>query len=434
MTASRDLHLRRSQWAALAARGVAFAAGLAMVPLVLGHLGKPVYGLWMLLASLVAWLQLADLGLSAASANALAEANGRADLPAASAVLATAGIAVTALSVLGAAAALLAAPGLPWARIAATDDASLLGLAPAAFSVLAVLFFLALPLQLAQVALGAFQRAWVAHGVLAGGAVLSLAGVAVAVAAALPLPAVIAASGAGQVLALLVLWACLRRQVRGLSAAPRQANRAALGRLLPSALPFLLFGVGALATNQLVPAVLAQVATLATVADYAVLLSLYTGIFSLGLALSQPYYPAIREAFERRDTPWIRGALQRLLRLRMGVTGALTLPLVIFGDALVAAWTGLSLERPLGLAGWAGFLACMVLASASSALSEVLAGLDDLWFQVILVAATAVTVIAGIVLLVPRLGVGGVFIAMAASTVLPILVCHGRLRRRLAHA
>lgn len=428
----RFLHIRRSQWSALAVRAVAVAAGLVTLPLLLGHLGKPAYGLWMVIASVVAWMQLAEVGLTSGVANALAEANGRGDRRAAAAYVANALICLSGITVLGVAVSFFIAADLPWGSIVGSSDPQVLALAPECFAAVAAIFFFTLPLSLSQTVISAHQRGYIANWLHAGAALVSLGAVYGAVSLSLPMAAIILAASGGQVLALVLLWVFLERVVPGIASGALAVDRTALRRVLRSSVPLFLFQIGALATNQLVNVVLAHLSSLALVADYNVLLGLYIGIFSLGAALSQPYYPAIREAFERRDGAWIEGALLHALALRTGVVATLALPLIAIGDWLVQFWIRQPLESPLGWTGWLVVVACMVLASASSLLSEVLSGLDDIWFQVLLVFASAAVVMGAMLALVPPLGVAGVFGAMALSTALPIMVCWRRLRARVA--
>ncbi len=430
----RFARIHHSQVSGVAARLVAAAAGLVMVPLALGYLGKPAYGLWMVIASVVAWMQLSDFGVSSGTGNALAEANGRGDLKAASSYATTALLCLTGIAAGGICAAFLLAERLPWPTILAESDPSLLAQAPSCFVAVAALFFLTLPLSLSHAVMAAHQRAYVANWLQAAGSLVSLGAVYAAVSYRLPMAAIIIAAGVGQLAVQAVLWASIGRFIPGLTLQPSAVTLDALRRVSRSSIPLFLFQIGALAANELVSIVLAHISTLAAVADYNVLLRLYLSVFALGAALSFPYYPAIREAYERREFVWIRTAVLRVLLTRLGIVAALGLPLLRLGDWLVEAWLGQSLERALGLGGWSIFLACMLLASASSLLSELLTSLDDIWFQVIVVAVTALVVISAMLLLVPGLGVAGVFAAMALSTFFPILVCGLRLRATVAHA
>jgi O-antigen/teichoic acid export membrane protein len=430
----RFLRIRHGQLSGLAARLVSACAALIMVPLLLDYLGKPAYGLWMVIASVVAWMQLLDLGMSNGVGNALAEANGRGDDGAASRYVTTTLLCLAAIAIAGITTSLLLAHILPWETIVGRSDMLVRAQAPLCFAALAVLLFLNLPLSLAQTVMSAHQRSYVANWMQIVATLVSLAAVYVAIRARLALPAIILAAGTGQVLALALLWLLLRKFVPGVCVRTEAIRLDAVRRISRSSVPLFLFQIGALATNQFASILLAHVSTLAVVADYNILLQAYGSVFALGAVLSFPYYPAIREAFERRDGAWIRIATRRALLTRLAVVAAFGLPLLGIGDWLLETWLRQPLERPMGVAGWSVFLACMILASASSLLSEVLSGLDDIWFQVILVFVTALVVLAAMAVLLPLFGAVGVFAAMALSTALPIVVCWRRLRAAVAFA
>jgi O-antigen/teichoic acid export membrane protein len=184
--------------------------------------------------------------------------------------------------------------------------------------------------------------------------------------------------------------------------------------------------------NQAVIVLLARVSGLATVADFSVVMKLYVFLFSIGAGLSLALAPAVREAYEGRDRAWASSAISRTVGVRIGVTVLLVLPLVFLGDWVVHLWTRQELKPPLGALGWLVVAACMVLASANSALSDVLIGLDDTWRQVVLVLLTAAIVLPGVTLFAPTLGVVAVFGAMAVSTLIPLEYSRRRLAQVLA--
>ncbi|MEO6725264.1 MAG: teichoic acid transporter, partial [Blastocatellia bacterium] len=69
--------------ATLVARGMTMLIGLATLPLTSHYLGKDRFGLWLTLSSFIAWVSIADLGLSNSLINALSMADGDEDKEAA---------------------------------------------------------------------------------------------------------------------------------------------------------------------------------------------------------------------------------------------------------------------------------------------------------------------------------------------------------------
>ena len=73
--------------------------GLITVPLTVNYLGKELFGLWMVLSSLVAWMQLSDFGIANGLINALSEAYGKDDKAAASSYIVTALISLIVIAI-----------------------------------------------------------------------------------------------------------------------------------------------------------------------------------------------------------------------------------------------------------------------------------------------------------------------------------------------
>ena len=88
--------------------GVTIVMGIFLMPFTMNHLGKAEYGLWMLAASMTAYLQLLDLGYGNGLVRQIAQADARRDEDSVNEVLSTflvvyaliAGVALVAVGVL----------------------------------------------------------------------------------------------------------------------------------------------------------------------------------------------------------------------------------------------------------------------------------------------------------------------------------------------
>ena len=80
-TDSERRYTRLGQAVATGLAGKAIAAGVSLIsiPLTVRYLGAERYGLWITISSMLAWLNVADLGLGNSLINALAEAYGKDD-------------------------------------------------------------------------------------------------------------------------------------------------------------------------------------------------------------------------------------------------------------------------------------------------------------------------------------------------------------------
>src|SRR5436190_21085 len=70
----RYVRIVQSVLTAVAGRGIALVVGIISVPLTVGYLGTERYGVWVTISTLLAWLNIADLGLGNGLLNMLSKA------------------------------------------------------------------------------------------------------------------------------------------------------------------------------------------------------------------------------------------------------------------------------------------------------------------------------------------------------------------------
>ena len=419
--------------ASIAAKIVTALVGLASVPMIVHYVGKDQFGLWMVVSSLVVWMQLADFGITNGLTNALSEAYGRDDPEAASSYL-SAALALTLLIALICLLPLFAAYlWVPWARVLKLAQVDLAAMANNAFLLVGLAFVINIPVSLVTRVYGAYQRSYVTSLTQAISSVVSFLGMWVAVQCGVNLLWLVAISVFTPVLLNLGLWLW----ISNLDMAPRvryvSINRGSISRVANSSVPLFFFQCGALLVNQLVNFIIARVANLSLVADYNMILRIYLFVFAIAAAFSGPFYAAIREAFERSDRRWVTKAIQRSVVVRSLALVPFSLVLLPFGDEIMRRWIGVSDASAIGLFGWACVISSLVLVSISSLLSETLSSLDDIWSQIGIVFLSAIIVVGLMLFLIPKWGVSGVFFAMAASTLIPIFWLTRRLKQKFIH-
>ncbi len=426
--------IARSAVAATVAKLVSAAMGILSTPFVIQHLGKEQFGLWMVVSSLVIWMQLAEFGIANGLSNALAEAHGRDDPQAASEYLSSATVASALVAILCLPLLATTYYGLDWIRILNLANFELALKASDAFLVAGLAFIVNIPLSLAARAFLAYQRSYVSSYLQVGASVATVTGLWIAVKLDLGLAWFVGIAAFVPLTANLFLWFRLSKLDARLILAINHVKQSAFSRVAASSVPLFLLQVGALLVNQLVNLVIARTATLSLVADYNVVLRIYIFVFAIAAGLSSPFYAAIREASEKGDARWASNAVRHSLSVRLLATVPFAAALLIAGDVLLRWWIGQSVAQPLGHWGWACVGLSLFLAASSSLLSEVLSSLDDIWAQIAVVFLSAATVLSLLYVLVPVLGVPGVFVAMATSTLFPLGWSYRRLKRRFAHA
>lgn len=402
--------------------------GLISVPLTINYLGKEQFGLWMVISSLVVWLQLTDFGIGNGLVNALSEANGRNDKESACSYFTTAFYSITVITFMLLAPVLTAAFYVPWHSVLNIDNSALLHDANLCFIIVGTFFFINMPLSIANKALGAYQKGYLVNITQVAASLSSLLFLIIAISMGLTLPWLVAFVSAGAAFGNALSWIFLHRDIPWLQLQLKKNSREALRRVARSSVPLFLFQIGALLLNQTANIILAQFGGLSMVADYNILLKIYMVIYSVGISFSAPFYPAIREAFEKNDKRWVSNAIKRVTAIRLAILILPTIPLIFIGDQLIALWIRQPLNSAFGPCGWLFFLICMALAGLSSTWSEVLTILDHIFTQLHTVFANAIVFILFSIVLVPKYELPGFYISFTISMVYPTLWALNKLR------
>jgi O-antigen/teichoic acid export membrane protein len=393
--------------ASLVGRLVTTLAGLIVVPVTLGYLGKDRYGLWVAAGSLAAWVGLLDPGLSAGLLNGIAESEGRDDRGRARSLFSTALFTLAVVAALALVGFGLAIPYVPWASLFSVPPG--LGRGEALWTVAASLGLavLALPFgTVAQVYVGS-QRAYLATAFATLGSLIALGALLGVVAAGGTLPVVAAALGSGGLVAGLVgLAFLLRREMPWMRPRLADVGRPSYRRLAVSAAPLYLFGVGSLLVNQTQTLVLARRASLSLVAEY----DLVWRFVALGVALvtlsTGSAFPTFREAWERGDRAWMRRAFWHVLRLRLALAAVGCTALVLLGNLVLRVWLRRT-DFQYSPVEWLLLSAIIGVAIWTSCFLELLTVLDRIWFQIPVVLVQGALTIGLTWFLVPSLGIRG---------------------------
>lgn len=414
---TRDRHLLASVVTSFIARGLTTLVGLVSLPLAFGYLGKPLYGLWAAVSSLVVWGSLFDLGVSRGLVNAMSEAHGRDDREMARQYLTTA---VAGLSLLACALGVIAAiavPSIDWRGLLGAHGVSP-SLVRESVAASVATFVIGLPLGVVQNVYAAYQKLYVANIFAMVSSLSTLCGLVVAIRLHATLPVLILVLGmTGQAVAAFnLLWAT-RRSLPWLRIRLSAITKAAARRLWSSALPLFLFQIGALLVNETQLIILSRRTNLAVVADYAVLMRLYGAIAAFIALSSAAFSPTFREAFERRDVPWLRKTFNRLVYFRLTLAISACILLLGLGNKILEAWLRQH-SVSFSLSVWMAVAVLMPTAVWVTAFSDLLTSLDRIWPQVWLVLLNGTVTAILTFFLAPRLHVLG---ALIASTIVSLL-------------
>ena len=429
----RDVRIIHGIVSALAGKGVAALVSFVSVPLTVRYLGAERYGAWVTISTAMAWVVLADFGLSNSLTNAVSEgyATDRKDLAQAS--VAAAFWSLTGIAVLLGLIFFVLWPYVPWDRVfnvqAAQARAELGPAVAAAF----LIFVLNFPLSVAAKVYGAYQEVAKSNAWSATGNLLGLAALVIVTRFKGGLVSLVVAVSGSTLLvsAANSLW-LFGSAKPWLVPRPDRVTWQAIRKLTSLGGMFFVIQIAALVLFQTDNLIIAHFLGAAAVTPYSVTWRLFTYTALFQILAGPSYWPAYAEAFSKGDLGWVRSRFHANFRITIASTLLLTLPLVVFGQWIINKWAGNAAVPPMSL------LVCMgiwsLIYSAMNSQSCLLAGSGRIRMQTIYsILAAAVNLILSIVL-VQQLGLVGVIMgtvgAFLTCVVVPQWVEVGRAMRR----
>src|SRR4029077_16307909 len=337
----RHVRIVQGIFTGLAGRGAAIIVGFISVPLTVRYLGAERYGAWVTISTAMAWVALADLGLSNSLTNAVSEgyAHDRRDLAqsyVAAAFWSLAGVAVVLALVF-----FSLWHAVPWERVLNVQTARARAEVAPAVGIAFLIFALSLPFSLVSKIYGAYQEVAVANGWAAAGSILGLAAlVTVTQLNGGLVSLVIAVSGVVVLVNMISAVWTFGWSKPWLFPRPDRVTWTALKRLTCLGGMFFVIQIAALVLFQTDNLIIAHYLGAAAVTPYSVTWRLFTYTALFQILASPSYWPAYGEAFSRGDRKWIRRSFKMNFKLTVVSTLLLALPLVLFGKWIIEKWAG----------------------------------------------------------------------------------------------
>ncbi len=352
---------------------------LAMVPIALGYLGPELYGIWMSIAALVAFLQFTDLGVGNALIGLVGQVPASQKTFVAKRLLLRGLVIVSALALVVGALGLLAISALPWTEW--------LNIAPSAMSqadmaaqAAIVMFCLGLILSLVQqVRLGLLEGHISACYQIAG-QLLNLGFLYLATTLGANLAELIVSSMVGlQIMQLANLLALLKKLRTQAQKAKPCTNTLSLREILGESAPFLIIQIMGLVAVQADILIVSHYLGSEAVATYSVTQRLFgmpelmIWVFLISL------WPAYANAKAEGDWRWVQNTFNKSLRHLLLLNGLIALLLLLAGNELIGVWTREAISP--GGALLAGMAAMIVVTTWSANLMALMNGLGMAKFQ-----------------------------------------------------
>lgn len=408
----------QSALTALAGKGVGILVSIISVPLTVGYLGAERYGVWITISTLLAWLNLADLGLGSGLTNALASAYGKERPDLAQRYVATAFGLLAAVAVIVGMIIAAVWQWIDWTELFKVQSALTRAEIPPAIAVAIALFLLNLPFSLITKIYNAYQEGAIANVWLALGNVASLVALIVVTRTQGGLVWLVGAYSGSLVLvaSLSAIW-LFGWHKRWLMPHWAFVHRNAVRELASTGGMFFVVQVAGLLIFQTDNLIIAHYLGASQVTPYSITYRLFSYALLLQSFVLPALWPAFGEALARKDVHWIKRTLRYNLTLSPIIAALSSLPFVLLGKAIILVWAGVEAVPPFTLLVWMG--AWGIIYATMNAVGCFLNGVGHLQGQTIYGLATAIANIIITILLVKPYGINGVI----AGTVLAYLIC-----------
>jgi O-antigen/teichoic acid export membrane protein len=368
---TQGLSRQRYQRAALAAltaavsKVVIVVANLAIMPLMLSHLGVERYGIWLTLQSILGMVALVDLGIPNAAQNAMTSAAAERDTRRIRGIASTALTLLCVISATVLVAMLVAWWAMPWPSLLKTTGGWIHNEVPLGIVVFAIAFALSAPLGFVESLSAAFQQASIGNLARTAGAVGALIATWLAVATESSFSVVCIATVGPILLAWVAGWAVALSMHPDVRVTAGVVVPDVCWSLLRSGLAF--YGIQLCAVlgfgidNLLLSALVGPEA----VTQYAVPQRIFSIVLVAATVCLAPLWPAYADARARGDHPWI----SKTLRLSLAATvllaslGAIAVALAL--PWLMKHWLGgtVTTSAPMAV-GLAVLVACQSIGTA----------------------------------------------------------------------
>jgi len=328
------------------AQAVGFGIQLVTVPVLLGAWGAELYGEWLILFTVPAYLGLVDVGLTTAGINRTTMLASGGDRDGARAAFQTAWLLVSVISVAAAALLLLLSGVVPligWLGVATMADRDVVFAVLVAYALLKLQSSL---LSMGLISVGKYGAAYFLSGaerIISFGPMIAAAAVGFGpVTAALCLVS-------GQIVGFGVMWLAVRRSNDWLAYGARGATRDQMATLLKPSIGYLGFTVGNVLNLQ-TPILIIGIWIGPSATPLYVALRMVARVFYiLAAGAFAVVRPEIAAAYGRSDMHLLRLIHTRVLAGALWFGAAACVGLLSIGPPLVAFWTdgALAVEQPL---------------------------------------------------------------------------------------
>ena len=395
-------------------RGLTLMISAVTLPLTLRYLGRLEYGIWVTVSTSVVMLSVLDLGIASTLNNFIAEAYAEDDREKAQQYFATAFWVTVAIIAILAPAGYLGWRSVDWGELFHLGDPALTRQAAESVAVAGAFFLISLPLSLASRVMGGYQQVHLANYFTMANSVFSLAAILITVLLHGSLVMLMTAYSIAMLAGPLGLnlWLCFWQRP-WIKPVPSRVTPTIIRRLFGQGLLFFALQLAGLVVFNSDNLVITHYVGAAAVTPYSVAWKLTQYAALLQGLLIPSLWPAISEAYHKRQMAWINDTYHSLERkCLLGIGGAAVF-LGLTGRFLIRIWVGPSAVPGSALLWLMALFAFIMSVTTNQALLLSATGRLRLEATVAVIAAAVNLTLS--IHLVKSMGVEGVILSTIVS-------------------
>ncbi|HKR26879.1 MAG TPA: oligosaccharide flippase family protein [Terriglobales bacterium] len=404
----------------LLSKGLALVVSMVTLPLLVRYLGRAEYGIWITISTSVVMFAVLDIGISSTLINFIAKAAANNDTAAARGYYSTAFWITVLISTLLAIIAFIVWPWVHWQSLFGLSD-RVIALQASRCAMASVAFLLLnLPLSLANRVLAGFQEVHVANYFAMINSVLGLIAIVGGVAAHLSIVGLMICFSSAMLTGTLLLNGWLSFRSRPWIRPRISTVRWSLASdLFGEGLMFFVLQISGLVVFNSDNLVIAHYCGPGEVTPYSVTWRMlgYASMFH-GL-LIPALWPALSDAYHRRELAWVRSTYRRFWRLTMAGVTAAALILALLGQWIIRIWASQAAVPTQTLLWFMALWA--VVYSLTTNQACLLAATQRLQLQAVIGVVSVIINLALSIYLVQRIGSLGAIIGTLTSYIVFVI-------------
>ncbi len=321
-------------------RVVNIATGLITVPIVLDHLGESLFGLWIMVTSVVAFLSFLDLGVGGGLQNALIKCYALKDISSPRKLTGNAILMTGILAVLVIIVALVVLPAFEWPNIMKVSLPSESRQVLPALQVTVIILGIGIPISLIQRIADAYQIGYVGYSFLLIGRVAGFLLVLLGVIYEMGLVFLIVGFLGAPIFSMLLAWFFIVRRMPFLLPSLINFDASIVYDLSVDGFYMFVIRSATIILNFAPFMLIAALFSAEAVSSFGITQRIYGVCSIITMSIMISLWGAYGEAALKGDWQWIEKAMTLMLYISIFFFIVFSLLMFVFGKSIVLLWVG----------------------------------------------------------------------------------------------